>query len=132
MNLILAKTKMCADKAGLALRLGFERVAHTSSGKTIFTAPTTLEFERAKADATPRPIKKPLPQPTKKKPTPQPKTAPQPKMRESVRVPRVTGSRVPERCYHCTYCQREGHLVGFFFRHRKDERHEWDWSTWDM
>ena len=29
MNLILAKTNMCADKASLALGLGFERVAYS-------------------------------------------------------------------------------------------------------
>ncbi|KAM0913209.1 hypothetical protein ACQ4PT_012310 [Festuca glaucescens] len=52
MNLILVKTKMCADKA-----------------------------EKAKAEATPQPIKKPIPQ-TKKNPAPQPKRAAQPKMRE--------------------------------------------------
>ena len=28
MNLILTKTKICADKAGLALGLGFERVVY--------------------------------------------------------------------------------------------------------
>ena len=66
MNLILAKTKMCADKAGLALGLGFERVPYTSSGKTVFTTPTTLESEKAKVDATPQPIKKPLPQPQRR------------------------------------------------------------------
>jgi hypothetical protein len=123
---------MCADKTGLALGLGFERVAYNGESKTVFTTPTTLDAEKFKINTTPQPIKKPIPQPTKKKPAPQPKRAPQPKMREPVREPRVTDNRVPERRYHCTYCQREGHLVGFCFRRRRDERREWDWSTRDM
>lgn len=117
MNLILAKTKMCADKAGLALGLGFERVAYNGESKTVFTTPTTLDAEKSKINTTPQPIKKPTPQP---------------KMREFVRKPRVTDNRVPERRYHCTYCQRDGHLVGFCFRRRRDERCGWDWSTRDM
>ena len=103
-NLILAKTKMCANKAGLDLGLGFKRVAYSGESNIVFTTPTTLEAEKSKINTTPQPIKKPIPQPTKKKPAPQPKKASQSQMRAPVREPRVIGSRVPERCYHCTYC----------------------------
>ena len=81
MNFILAKTKMCADKAGLALGLGFERVSYNGKSKTVFTTPTTLEAEKSKIDVTPQPIKKHIPQPIKKKPAPRAKRSPQPKMR---------------------------------------------------
>ena len=126
MNLILAKTKMCADKAGLALGLGFERVAYNRESKIVFTTPTTLEDEKSKSNVTSQlNKKKPTPQLTKKKPAPQPKRASQSQMRAPVREPRVTGSRVTKRRYHFTYFQREGHLVGFCFRRGKDERREW-------
>jgi len=33
--------------------------------------------------------------------------------------------------YHCEYCHREGHLVEFCFRRKRDERRELEWNNQD-
>ncbi|KAG8100912.1 hypothetical protein GUJ93_ZPchr0160g6435 [Zizania palustris] len=119
MDLFLAKTKMCADRVGLALGMGFERTTPDTLSKIVFTPPTTLEKERAQLD-TDQKAKNPT-QPTKKalRALDEP---PQPKPKKTVRFAPETHTHTPKKMYHCSYCHRVGHLVGFCFRRIRDER----------
>ena len=64
---------MCADKAGLALGLCFEKVTYSGESKPVFTTSTTLEAVKSKINITTQSINKLVPQPIKKKPAPQSK-----------------------------------------------------------
>lgn len=58
---------------------------------------------------------------------PLPKVQPPPRVNQNYK--KVNSP--PKVRYHCEYCKRNGHLVGFCFRRKKDERHEFEVNNWN-
>ncbi|KAG8083885.1 hypothetical protein GUJ93_ZPchr0010g8935 [Zizania palustris] len=47
---------------------------------------------------------------------------PKPKPKKTMRFEPETHTHTPKKVFHCSYCHRVGHLIGFCFRRIRDER----------